>query len=195
MDHAGHAGHSVGDMMPMPMFFINTWHTTLWFESWETKSLLSYMVSCLGLVLFAVLHEAFACYRSRAMARLVAKLQPHTGAGIVSVVGLGALHEALVIDNSSAVGPIKRPGITSLSDKLWAAAMYALNILTSYLLMLAVMTYNVGYLVSVVMGMGLGYALFYDSMTLSHMTGATAAMVSSDWMSDPCHFHVVCGQQ
>ncbi len=43
---------------------MNTWHTTLWFKSWETTTPAQYALSILGLVLLAVVHEAIACYRS-----------------------------------------------------------------------------------------------------------------------------------
>ena len=38
--------------------------------------------------------------------------------------------------------------------------LYTANIATSYLLMLAVMTFNAGYFVTVVLSMGLGHFLF-----------------------------------
>ncbi len=43
---------------------MNTWHTTLWFKSWETTSVNAYAFSLAGLVLLGIVHEALACYRS-----------------------------------------------------------------------------------------------------------------------------------
>ncbi len=43
--------------------------------------------------------------------------------------------------------------------------LYALNAATSYLIMLAVMTYNVGYFLTVVLAMGVGHFLFSRKAT------------------------------
>jgi Ctr copper transporter family len=44
--------------------------------------------------------------------------------------------------------------------RLLATLLYAANVTTAYLLMLAVMTYNVGYLLVVVAGLAAGHHLF-----------------------------------
>jgi hypothetical protein len=59
--------------MGMPMFFVNTIHTTLWFRSWETKDLTSYILSLVGLVAFAICHEGLACYRAWYLCKLQGK--------------------------------------------------------------------------------------------------------------------------
>lgn len=48
----------------------NTWHTLLWFKSWETKTVQAYIISLIGLVLLGVVHECLACYRSGFISRL-----------------------------------------------------------------------------------------------------------------------------
>lgn len=47
-------------------------------------------------------------------------------------------------------------------EKVELAALYALNLATGYLLMLACMTYNVGAFAAVLLGMGSGFLLFFD---------------------------------
>ena len=54
----------------MPMYFVNTFKTTLWFKSWETDTVWAYVLSLVGLVAFAVVHECIACYRSCFVRRL-----------------------------------------------------------------------------------------------------------------------------
>ena len=48
----------------------------------------------------------------------------------------------------------------SSSLQLWHSALYAINIGFSYLLMLAIMTYNVGYFIVIVLGLATGHFLF-----------------------------------
>mmetsp|Transcript_45220 Transcript_45220/g.134963 ORF Transcript_45220/g.134963 Transcript_45220/m.134963 type:complete len:101 (-) Transcript_45220:375-677(-) len=67
------------------------------------------------------------------------------------------------------------------STKLVLAALYAGNMLTSYMLMLAVMTYNSGCFLAVILGLGLGFLLFVDA-------GSAAAN-----RSDSCCTHLLSG--
>ncbi len=61
---------------------INTWETILWFQSWQTRSPTAYMLSCLGLVLLALAHEALNSARASYLS--------------ASVEGPGVLQEPLV---------------------------------------------------------------------------------------------------
>jgi len=134
------------------MYFENTWHTLLWFKSWETKDVQSYIISLLGLVLLGVVHESLACYRSGYISRVHPKEDP---------AGTGRRH-------------------TSLGDRIILALLYSGNIASGYMLMLAVMTFNVGFFFAVVSGLGLGYFLLYDKMSL-HSLGR----------NDSCHVRLL----
>ncbi len=46
--------------------------------------------------------------------------------------------------------------------KLALTAMYAVNVAISYLLMLAIMTYNVGYFIAIVLGLAAGHLAFFS---------------------------------
>ncbi len=46
--------------------------------------------------------------------------------------------------------------------RLGLTVLYAVNVAISYLLMLAVMTYNVGYFFAIVGGLAVGYFLFFS---------------------------------
>lgn len=61
--------------------------------------------------------------------------------------------------------------------RLSLATLYAVNAAVAYLLMLAVMTYNVGFFIVIVLGLAVGYFLFFN---------ATSPTASSD---------VCCAQQ
>ena len=47
--------------------------------------------------------------------------------------------------------------------KIALTLLYAVNVAISYLLMLAVMTYNVGYFFAIVVGLAAGYFAFFNS--------------------------------
>ena len=47
--------------------------------------------------------------------------------------------------------------------KIALTLLYAVNVAISYLLMLAVMTYNVGYFFAIVVGLAAGYFTFFNS--------------------------------
>ena len=46
--------------------------------------------------------------------------------------------------------------------KLLLTLMYAVNVTISYLLMLAIMTYNVGYFIAIVGGLAAGHFIFFS---------------------------------
>ncbi len=52
-----------GSMMMMPMYFMATTDTILWFKGLHTHSLVTYLLSLAGLAGFALLHEALAAFR------------------------------------------------------------------------------------------------------------------------------------
>ncbi len=48
------------------------------------------------------------------------------------------------------------------SSRLFLTLLYGVNVAISYLLMLAVMTYNVGYFIIIVLGLALGHYLCFS---------------------------------
>ena len=59
--------------------------------------------------------------------------------------------------------------------KLALAAMYAANVAISYLLMLAVMTYNVGYFIVIVLGLAAGHLAFFGEASATAAPDACCA--------------------
>lgn len=51
--------------------------------------------------------------------------------------------------------------------RLALTLLYAVNVAISYMLMLAIMTYNVGYFFAIVAGLAVGYFIFYNSASPS----------------------------
>ncbi|KAG1673870.1 hypothetical protein FOA52_012895 [Chlamydomonas sp. UWO 241] len=140
--------------MGMQMWFYNGIQVTLWFEGWTTQTLNNYLLGCLGLALFACVHEFLSFHRAQYVARV--------------------FESARVNAEGQALS--KRRTLPAMS-KAALGALYVANTLTAYLLMLAVMTYNVGYCLSVILGLGTGYVLFLDA-------GSLASAAKS---ADSCH--------
>lgn len=153
MDHSHHAsaaaGHAENGMDPgmhmdmsMPMFFQATLHTVLWFKSWETHSTASYVAALLCLLAFAIFHESMSVIRTK----VAAALKPRKSGVLLPV--------------EESYTPV------SARDTVWQrviiSSLYAAHIGTGYLLMLAVMTFNVGFFFAVVAGMGIGHFLFHQ---------------------------------
>ena len=54
-----------------------------------------------------------------------------------------------------------RSGRVGSGSRVVLTVLYAVNVAISYLLMLAVMTYNVGYFVIIVLGLAIGHFVFF----------------------------------
>lgn len=181
MDHHDHgAVHGMdggGDMDGgmMPMYFMNGIKTILWLKGWATTSLFGYVAALLGLVAFGVAHEALACWRANYHARLSRAAQ-RAASGLLDGGGGGESSS----DAAAASVAYGRSPPTPLAQKLTLAAFYVGNAATGYLLMLAVMTYNVGVFAAVLLGLGAGFLLCYDAYP------AKKATVPHSFTSDCC---------
>ena len=149
-DHSGNTSSSHGgDMMMMPMWFQATIDTVLWLEPWHTTSWPAYIAALLGLILFGIIHEYLASYRVRLTRAKPAPLTQSYSSPLLSEENPAMAGE----------GPIADLG--SMKSRAYSSLLYACNLATGYLLMLAVMTYNVGFFFAVVSGMGLGHFLCF----------------------------------
>ena len=61
----------------------------------------------------------------------------------------------------SFISPFACRRFSALLIRLLLSLLYALNLTTSYLLMLAVMTFNVGYFIAIITGLALGHFIFF----------------------------------
>lgn len=135
-------------MVMMPMWFTWTVNTILWVRKWHPTSLAPYLATCLLLVACGIGHEALASWR-------VSFLR----ASPAAAAALGQGYAALPAQHSGGGGSGSRQEL--LRFRVLNSCLYAANMATGYLLMLAVMTFNVGIFASVVVGMGLGHFLCF----------------------------------
>lgn len=168
-DEAGmHEGHDMSSMHGMAMYFTATTSVTVWFKSWTTGSNVAYAFALIGIFVMCLVHEALTT------ARLTYKVYTHTKGPD---------------DFPSRYPPVLRPLATSTALRVATdTILYAANLVTSYLLMLLVMTYNVGVFFVVIGGLAIGRLIFYkqrvvDYQLLSGNSGVTNGEVDH---SDLC---------
>jgi len=141
MDHSS-MGHDMGGMvhdMGMMMSFHGGYKETILFDFWETKTVLAFVLSCLGLFVCAALYEGLKLGREKLMVYEVKRREKTLG--------------------DSERKPTIRARLFSRSH-LCQTLLHMLQITVSYLLMLVFMTYNSYLCLSVVLGAGLGYFIF-----------------------------------
>jgi copper transporter 1 len=169
--------HSAMDGMSMQMTFTWSTHVTLWFASWSTHGPGEYAFALSGLAALCVFQEALHTWRARLAAAAAdgcaerrdrkpwGRAKRARGARVCSAAALpgvpsdsrGCLSPAPPrITHSARSGSGSRSGgATATLD----TALYAAHVLCSYMLMLAVMSFNGGVLLTVVAGMAGGRAL------------------------------------
>lgn len=123
---------------------------TLLFDFWRTDSWLNYAATLLVCLLFSIFYQYLEDRRLRF--KMLSKTR---GSAPVAV------------DSSAAVPLLySRLGIKSgqwTASKFAGSVLFAVNSGIGYLLMLAVMSFNSGVFVAVVVGLGLGYLFFRSS--------------------------------
>lgn len=170
----------------MQMTFYNSVHVTLWFDAWTSSNLQQYILILSGLVMFSIAHEALSAYRAARVTALL--LSSPAVTEDVNTPLIPGDHPSS--SNSSSRGPSGSPGVTgarshqrrrlSLHYKALLGALYAFQLLTAYLLMLAVMTYNVGCCLAVVLGLGVGYVIFFDQSSINHLARGEACHLTDE---------------
>jgi len=131
------------------MWFQATTEVTLWFKEWKVDTHGKYAGSVVGLVLLCLLQEGISRTRT-AVAR-------QYGATTSQSVDVADTERSPLVE---AATPSLGRRLSPLVIRLLLSLLYALNLTTSYLLMLAVMTFNVGYFLAIISGLALGHFIF-----------------------------------
>lgn len=112
---------------------------TLLFDSWKTDSWFSYLLSLLACFLFSAFYQYLEDRRIRFKAIAVSNppQQPPT-----------------------VNAPLLTPKRRASSAKFATALLFGINSAIGYLLMLAIMSFNGGVFLAIVLGLTVGYVLF-----------------------------------
>ncbi|CAA0821281.1 Copper transporter 5 [Striga hermonthica] len=126
----------------MHMTFYWGKRVTILFDSWKTESWPAYFLSLLACLFIAVFYQYMEDRRLRF------KMLPATRKNLASNVPSGAAAPLLL--SKAGWAPSRYAG----------AILFGVNSAIGYLLMLAIMSFNGGVFVAVVVGLGFGYFLF-----------------------------------
>lgn len=170
MDHSSHSTMSSSSSMTMTMVFTNSHDTPLFSSAWTPSSSGAYAGTCIFLVVLAIInrclvafkasmeHYWFATHLNRRYIAIAGKsseagrIDTDPDAKVASLVTAQGVEESVKVVRRVSREPIP----WRFSVDLPRAAMFLCITGVSYLLMLAVMTMNVGYFCSVLAGAFLG---------------------------------------
>nr|GMD47563.1 copper transporter 5.1-like [Ipomoea batatas] len=135
----------------MHMTFYWGKNVTLLFDFWKTDSWTSYTLTLLACLIFAVFYQYMEERRQRF--KLISSLSAKKGVPPPS---------------QSQASPIDAPLLYSLPSvggwryaaRFAGAVLFGVNSAIGYMLMLAIMSFNAGVLIAVVVGLSVGYLLF-----------------------------------
>ena len=176
---------SHGQMM-MAMYFHGGVHETLWFQGWHTTNATQFTASILLLIAACVVHEAVTAFRVRLHAQLQGPLKSWGPLPADASSQRAALLES---HGSTLRGMDSDAPKAPSTDLRWAnrlsgarlrgvvCALYAVDVALSYMLMLAVMTFNAWYMLTLVVALAVGHYLFYPSHADAEQASAAGCCV------------------
>lgn len=129
----------------MHMTFYWGYKVTILFDSWRTDSWTSYGFSLLACLVFSVFYQYLENLRLRFK-------QVASGAAVGSGQSTSPIETPLL--NSKIAGGRWRPA------KFGGAILFGVNSAIGYMLMLAVMSFNWGVFIAIVLGLSIGYLVF-----------------------------------
>ncbi|EAW08821.1 copper transporter family protein [Aspergillus clavatus NRRL 1] len=170
MDHSSHSGMSSSSTMTMPMVFTNAHDTPLYSSAWTPASNGAYAGTCIFLIILAIInrclvafkayleHYWLAAYLNRRYVAIAGKtseagrIDADPDAKMASLVTAQGVEESVKVVRRVSRGTVP----WRFSVDVPRAAIFLCITGVSYLLMLAVMTFNIGYFCSVLAGAFLG---------------------------------------
>lgn len=185
--HHGASSHD-NNMMTMAMYFHGGVHETLWFQGWHTTTATQFTASLLLLAAACLVHEAVTALRVRLHSQLAGPLK---GPRAPLAAEPSSQRAALLESHGSTLrGMDDVPKIPPVpADLRWASrlsgsrlrlvvcALYALDVALSYMLMLAVMTFNTWYMITLVIALAVGHYVFYPAHADAEQASASGCCV------------------
>jgi len=134
---------TMATMCPMAMYFGAQVETCIWLEKWHVTKGWQYALSCAVIILICMIREWLTAYRQKRHADRARDSK-----------------RQVLLENSGKVNNTTDIRPPTVLEILIESIYYAVNVTLAYLLMLLVMTYNVGICVAVIFGLFLGNFVF-----------------------------------
>ncbi|KAF8323143.1 hypothetical protein DL93DRAFT_2049857 [Clavulina sp. PMI_390] len=155
--------------MAMRPYLHFTGGDALWFQAWAPTSHGAIAGACIGLVLLAMFERLVAAMRGLlevewAKSASITKEDPSRASTSSNEV----LAAPSTASPSSSVQRLARQRPFIPTHDLARGVVYSGQAFLGYLLMLAVMTFNAGYIISIIVGLGIGEMLF-GRFAFSHL--------------------------
>jgi len=142
----------------MPVAFVWNTRVTLFHAAWETETTFTYLCALLGVFALCILQERLFYFRTSYT------ISPGHTPGDLTTPILPRLHK-----------------VPELQQRVFGTVLYGLNLSSSYLIMLAVMTCNGGVFITVVAGLSAGHFLYKSTRPMStHATRFRGEAQSSE---------------
>lgn len=143
-------------------FYLGT-QVTLWFDYWRVTGWLGYSFTLVAVLVLSIFHEWLATCRAALMKKNKRKTKrPTLPTSVIATTN----NTTIITDGQLAI---------DVAENLMNSILFGINVGAGYLLMLAVMTFNVGVCLTIVVGLSVGFFIFHstsESTSRADMCGA-----------------------
>lgn len=147
----------------MHMTFYLSTQVTLWFNYWRITGWLGYSFTLVAVLMLSIFHEWLVTCRGALMKKNKRKTKRST------------LPTSVIATTNSTTITTDGQLAIIVAENLMNSILFGINVGAGYLLMLAVMTFNVGVCLTVVVGLSMGFFIFRStskSTSRADMCGA-----------------------